>query len=402
MTVAIQPGRDVARGQEGTAVMPPSRMEDSPSVDLPGRGVMYTSVVDILPLSPETQIRATRRVYELPSTLPDEDYQKALTREAEFLRKQPDSPQPELTDGGDAVAAHAAFVQANAGKVGLRDLSFASQTAGVLEAKFCVVPFPAYKMFNNSPDTSLRSFGAVVGVAAAMITEDGYMVIQHRRPFVQKDGKGTGNRIYGDVPGVSVAGLLDAPSSKMGTDSFDMVAVGRKHLLGEATEETGVEGGMSMTFIGILRDRVADHHELAYIMKTPLTSDKLIEAAKSNLFEDTGVSFKENLVLIKCTPENIEKLLCDVQSPFPPTHAPPYLLVGHALVKEALGVLAADRWLERVKNEMVANYDRINRLCPNGKYDPNINATAQGLPSFKEALSGAFQRESLMWVNVVS
>jgi hypothetical protein len=100
-------------------------------------------------------------------------------------------------------------------KIGFRAISLAE--GNVLSADVQIVPFPVYDLFANSETSEeLQDFSSASGVAMVLRTSDDRFVIQHRAVEKQKiyeSGRTRGNASYTDIPGASVAGMVDAKLS---------------------------------------------------------------------------------------------------------------------------------------------------------------------------------------------
>jgi hypothetical protein len=301
-------------------------------------------------------------------------YRKALRAEREFLVNRLGKDLPPLPDTDDIEVIHQFFVERGLAKLGLRNISV---RGGVITGEHCLVPHPAYSQFSESPNPRLREFGAILGAAVILVTADDKLIIQHRSPA---------NRVYGDVPGASVAGLVDASLDS----SVNILAEMQVHLLHEGLEEIGLDPSVTESFelTAIQIDKVALHHELTFSSQLRLTGKEIQEHAERNRHKDDAVSFRENVVLLDADPRTIEKLLTEVGSPFPMTHAGPILMLGQRLIAQEGG--NSQEWLERVKKGMDENYARIDAGSSSGKYSPGISATEQGLPSFKKELERVF------------
>lgn len=86
-------------------------------------------------------------------------------------------------------------------KVGIRHLQ---QEGDVVRIDTRPVSFPVYSELVNRESADrqdLMDFGEATGTAAAISTADNKLILQYR---------GKANRAYGNIPGASTAGMLDA------------------------------------------------------------------------------------------------------------------------------------------------------------------------------------------------
>ena len=108
-------------------------------------------------------------------------------------------------------AARQEYVSRMFGKIGIRDVELVD---GVLKVKPKSVTFPAYNQFAKPTDSAeVLELSAATGVAMIVATEDGRLIVQHRgvaRQGLEGGKVGRGNASYADIPGASVAGMLDA------------------------------------------------------------------------------------------------------------------------------------------------------------------------------------------------
>lgn len=339
-----------------------------------------SEVVDIYPLTNITAFNTTRRDLQMPAAIDATESQRylgALVAERDFLIQRLKKIVPELPVSGGVEAVHKSFIDNGLAKIGLRSISLAGS---VLSGDHCLVPHPAYSLYSESPNPLLREFGANVGAALMLITADGKLLVQHRKPE---------NRVYGDVPGASIAGLVDAPKGSL--DRLDMLKVARDVLLAEGREEVGFAPGVTEEFklTALQVDKKALHHELTFFSRTSRRSDEIADAALRNKHINNPAAFSEHIVFLDATPQVVERLLTEVRTPFPMTHAGPLLMLGYELMRET-HPQDASAWLTRVKSAMDENYRVIDSLSEGGKYSPGKTATAQCLPSFRDELVRLF------------
>jgi hypothetical protein len=355
----------------------------SPNIEVPrslmpsGIEVIQSDVVDIYPLSNVTSFHTTRIDLAIPAAMgaaEEAQYLGALRREHDFIVKRLGKNLPPMPNTDDIETNHRFFVERGLAKLGLRNVCL---QGNALTGEHCLVPHPAYSQFSESQNPRLREFGANLGAAVILVTADRKLIIQHRNPA---------NRVYGDVPGASVAGLVDASLDTR----IDILSEMQVFLLGEGSEEIGLAPSVTESFVlnSMQIDKKALHNELTFRSRATLTGDEIADNALRNQHKDNAASFRENIVIIDATPRNVELLLTEVGSPFPMTHAGPVLMLGRELTAEA-GANERD-WLMRVKAGMDENYARIDARSSNGRYSPGTSATAQGLPSFRDELQRVF------------
>lgn len=348
-----------------------------------GPDVIPSDLVDIYILPPITSFTTLHAPNPLPIAMGLEEqaaYLGALRSERDFLVNRVNKTIAEIPAEADCETVHQYFTDQSIGKLGIRNIAL---QGNILTAQHMVVPHPAYAMFSESSNPQLREFGANLGAALILVTADQKLIIQHRNPA---------NRNYGDVPGASVAGFMDADHGT--SPHLNLLAEAMDHLIKEGQEEIGLAPSVTDSFqlTSIQVDKLSLHHELAFFSRTSLASDSLIENALRNRHRDDAVSFRENMAVLDATPQMIERLLTEVHSPFPRTHAGALLMLGLRLASEESSTTGY-RWLERVIQRMEANYRHIDMLCDSGAYTSGRTATDQGLPSLRRELADKFPGE---------
>ena len=247
-----------------------------------------------------------------------------------------------------------------------------------------MVPHPAYACFGESQNQRLREFGANLGANLILVTSDGKLMLQHRKAE---------NKVYGDVPGASIAGLVDVlKSGEIKTLNFLQVL--KDHLFAEGDEEVGLAESVLQEFrlTSYQVDKVALHGELTGVITTSRSMAEIEAGALKNKRTNDPAAFRENIAFLDANPRVIQRLLTEVKSPFPPTHAGPLLMFGYQLMRvENSGT--AEAWLHNVAQDMDANFRNIDKMADCGKYTPSKSATAQGLPSFPGELDRLFKDE---------
>lgn len=320
--------------------------------------------------------------------------------------------------------------RARSKKVGLRNLKPNPENPNHLTGDAVTVHFPWYKHFSN-PDKSeaVQSRGAVLGVAMALTTSDGYLVVQHRAvekidPVQSRMRKG--NAVYTDIPGASAAGLVDGNYSRLGDSAGtnrrpgtpDTVTTSTltKAMMNELGQETGLDRSdlERVRAVGFVHDNIRPHDEVLFLAETKLSAAQVREASvqsginKGMIAEDLA----EKFFYIDATPEAIETLLSDVRCPLPPTHAAAYTAAGYMMVLQRDGEVAADTWAAVLEDSIARNYQAMDQLVqsfyrrhPEAKdlvpermwgkavsvrntsgYDPNYTPQEQGLPELFDEL----------------
>lgn len=292
-------------------------------------------------------------------------YLDALKGEVAFRekRKLPLGPvSPEQLQSMCLKDLHSHFCEHGIGHVGLRRIEFGSDGA---QADAAVVPHPLYVMVNRAASAMRRTQGANLGAAIILETADGHLIVQYR---------GSKNKVYGEIPGASAAGLVNAaPFAKevQPGKTFSLEQFVQRHMVEEFVEELGAkkETLRNLRPSSLMIDTLALHHEMTFTGKLSLTADELIQAAWKKREQCPDTEFKESFLLLPGSAENLEKLIFDFQLPLPPTHAGPYLMV----LREKIGEQAFHELWERRRTDFEAKY---------AKYDPNIPSSQQGLPTF--------------------
>lgn len=303
---------------------------------------------------------------------------------------------------GEAVTTRD-YARSMSPKVGIRNIRQENET---LRIDIRPVTFPVYSELVNrgEEEKGLLDFGEATGTAAAIFTRDGKLIVQFR---------GKNNRVYGNIPGASAAGMLDGqfdetidPNGKRhGTGTLkpiDDVFI-TSNLTKEAEEELKVKkDDLDTKIVGIAHDEIKPHHEFMLAATIDKTAEEL---AEEGLIpdEEGGHDFKERYFTIDGTPEAINTLLARVRCPLPTTHAAVFLMAGYEKMLERNGFEAADEWLKITAEGIKHNYEEIDRIVQmqyeqfpdqiEGKprrskvgYDANYPPEQQGLPSLLDEL----------------
>lgn len=258
-------------------------------------------------------------------------------------------------------------------KVGIRNLSY-SQSTNRLTGNAINTPFALYEL-HAGPDSSSEILNYSEPAASAMVvtTADNQLIIQHRaieRPRMTGKGKVRGNGQFADVPGVSVAGMLDAkPSQKPGVPQDVDTEFIMAGIMKEAGEELGLgpEHLTDQRIVGVATDKTKVHKEFLFSARTHLTAEELNEVSRlSNKNKDLGdADFEEKFMTIEASPKKIRTLLTEVKCPLPPTHAAAIFAAGYSMVLESDGPEAADQWRAMVESEMNQNTHDVNQRVAN-------------------------------------
>lgn len=313
------------------------------------------------------------------------------------------------------------YIGAMLGKIGIRNVRLSGSTLNV-DVK--AVSFPVYTEFAG-PENSIEvlDLSSLAGAAMAVRTTDNRLVVQHRavaRQRLDAETLSRGNRVYPDVSGASVAGLIDATTYSKGRQpgtpdpiNTDFI---RASVLKEADEELGAGANdfSKLRIVGLAHDNISVHEEFLVFADANVSAKQLREQSRSaehnRLLGDAD--FEEKFVDIESSPQAIETLLCDVICPLPPTHSALMVACGYSMVLQTEGVEAAKAWKARLEQRVVENYERINEQVaafyerhpealdkiperywdknvpsrnPNG-YSPMYTPQEQGLPSFEDEM----------------
>lgn len=306
-------------------------------------------------------------------------------------------------------------------KVGARNLSYDPVTAK-LTGEAINTSFVLYNLYSQ-PSSSPEMISLAEAAASAMVvtTADNRLIIQHRaieKPRMISNGKIRGNGQFADVPGVSVAGMLDAkPSEKPGVpQNVDNTFI-MDGIMKEASEELGL-GSEHLTdqrIVGVATDKTKIHTEFLFLACTNLTAEELNEVSRTSTRNKNlgDADFEEKFMTIEASPKAIRTLLTEVQCPLPPTHAAAIFASGYSMVLESRGSEVADHWRAMVENEMNQNTHDVNQRVADyydrfpeeakkvperfwGKrapqrnldgYSPAYSPEEQGLPSLEDELA---------------
>lgn len=316
------------------------------------------------------------------------------------------------------------YVKGMIGKVGVRNVEVLDNTLS-LDVK--TVAFPMYTQFSGPENSAeILDVSSLTGTAMAVRTTDNRIIIQHRSVAKQRLDAETlsrGNEVYADIPGASVAGLLDATidlnnRSKDKPPRPDRVDTDfvRAAALKEGDEELGLglHDLSKLRIVGMAHDNIKVHDEFLILTDARLSAAELREQSRTaNRNRHLGdADFEEKFVDIEASPQAIETLLCYVQCPLPPTHSALMVASGYSMVLQTQGLEAADEWKARLETRIAENYSRIDQRVsdfykrhpeaidkvPERYWDKNIpprnlngyspmyTPQEQGLPSFEDEM----------------
>ncbi len=268
------------------------------------------------------------------------------------------------------------------GKVGFSDLDIDDQTNEVTVVVKSV-PFQTYRVFASPEEsTDLQALSRAAATSMIVRTADGKIIIQHRS---------TRNATYADIPGASVAGMLDAgiesPTRKKGTpDPVDTASV-KANIEKEADEELGLEREDldEIRIAGVAYDKIKIHDEFLLLADSHLTFDQVKEKAKTaNRNRKLGdADFEEKFVAIEGSPRAIETILTQVHCPLPPTHAAALVAAGYSLVLQQDGLQAANEWRDRLQTGVKENYRQMDEMVST-YYDEHPQALADVPERYKD------------------
>lgn len=313
------------------------------------------------------------------------------------------------------------YVEKMAGKIGIRKIS---QEGNVLKADVKLVSFPVYNEFSGPTDKpEVLDLSSLVGTAMILRSADGRLIVQHRaveKQRLHEEKPSKGNAAYSDIPGASVAGMLDASINSHerlpGTpDAIDTGSI-KNNIFKEAGEELGLDPQdlKKIRVVGIAKDNVKIHDEILLLADSNLTSRQIEEKSRvSNRNKNLGdADFEEKFFHIEATPEAVELLLTDVKSPLPPTHSAAFVAAGYSMVLQEQGLDAANQWKAHLEKKIQENYQTINETVsrfyqkypealrqiperfwgknvpvrnPNA-YSPAYTPEEQGLPGFEDEM----------------
>lgn len=258
-------------------------------------------------------------------------------------------------------------------KIGFRAIELSG--SNTLTADVQLVPFQVYTVL-STPEMSpeVEKLSAASGVAMVVETSDGKLVIQHRgvkKQKVTEPGMSRGNATYADIPGASVAGMVDASlgmdgDRQPGTPDNVTTDTLKQGILKEAGEELGLapDDIKGLRIVGLAKDHYKPHDEVLFLATLAVTADELRETSRlSNRNKNLAdADFEEKFLTVDGSPEAIETFLTEVKCPLPPTHAAAMVAAGYSSVLREEGQAAAHAWRERMQAEVRRNYQEINDM----------------------------------------
>jgi hypothetical protein len=284
-----------------------------------------------------------------------------------------------VTSGDEAEASrlHGEFLKARddyigrGKKIGLRAIELAE--GNTLTADVQLVPYPVYNLLASPEATpEVEKISSAAGVAMIVETSDHRLVIQHRgvkKQRITEPGLTRGNGTYADIPGASVAGMVDA-SLSMDTDRIpgtpDPVDTDflKANILKEAGEELGVAPSDidGLRIVGLAQDHIKPHDEVLFLGTLRLTADELRQTSRDSSRNENlaDADFEEKFFDIEASPQAIEAFLTEVKCPLPPTHAAALVAAGYSMVVRESGADMAHQWRQRMQSEISRNYEQIN------------------------------------------
>lgn len=301
-------------------------------------------------------------------------------------------------------------------KVGVRNLT---KDGNTLSMDLRPISYPMYAVASSPEDKSeTLDLGAVTGTAAILITSDNKIILQHRSAK---------NSPYGDMPGASFAGMVDATlhrerdpmtgkiTKRTGTIEPVTDEEIKKSSQDEMQQEIAItpEDITDFRIVAEARDHVREHDEFLLLAKTRLTAKEVAEKARNaprtekKKDERGDFHFEENFITIDATPQAIETLLTEVKCPLPPTHAAAFVAAGYTMLVEQQGITAANTWRQAIQEKIKNNYEHMNKMVaeyyrnnpeelkktkddkpprnPQG-YEPYYTPQEQGLPPLENEL----------------
>jgi len=317
-----------------------------------------------------------------------------------------------IAEGEKPVPAHKRArymeVYGSTQKVGVRN---PEAKGNILEFDTVAVPFSFYRNISEPHETpESLELADPTGTALILFTEDGKMILQHRKKFDPETR--TGNSLYGDVPGASAAGIMDRPKDKPSATAGTLPEITSESVKRNLSKEMAEEIGLTeqdiedLVITGLASDKTRIHKEFLLYAKTKLTVDqvrKKAETAKGNEKPDGEHDFSEDFFVIDGSAEGLRKLLTEVKCPLPPTHAAAFVAAGYNMVLENQGVEQAEQWRTGMEQEIQRNWTEIDEIVknyylehpealernaganPNG-YDADFLPEDQGLPSLNSEL----------------
>ena len=366
---------------------------------------------------------------EVPEYPARENVVEANRREREFHQKQEDAKagregrEPEKITIDDVAGTPKTVIR------GFEMTKDGGDSHDVLELTISGNTYQGYRaMSGANAGEAERNQGMILGVAMGIVTSEGNIVVQKR-------GK---NATYGDdvdadsgrgIPGASAAGTFDAQlaSRTAIVDRADETGkqpgeIGimiepintddiTRGMYREAEEEDGLKHDeISITPTLFIEDRINPHWEVGMTGSTSLTASEFLKRAIENQSVKRGRhDFSERVMVL--SPQELEKLLTEVEVPWPPTHA--LTMIGtlqQAYIQQGMSPDLAEARMFEIQEKWFANNRRINErirhyydedpdaLTRNKQrastvtdlgYDPRVFGKDQGVPPLDETMRAA-------------
>ena len=283
----------------------------------------------------------------------------ATTRQS-LRRHEPNTPMPEAQRIAKIRAGERKDLRIGEHfypKIGLRN---ATQSENELSFDVMPVTFPTYIAIRK-PHESSESFHISNPAATSMVLitteEDG----SHKLVFQHRSAK---NRLYGDIPGSSIAGYLDATLDRTREGRGKILPITsdyiKDNVIREADEEIGIKPDeiTELVITGLASDKKEIHDEFLLMGTTTLSSNELVTRTGAGDY----FKFSEKFFTMDATPENIETLLTQVRCPLPPTHTATFLAAGYSMIVKQKGVEEAKKWKDRLTEGINKNYEEIDAM----------------------------------------
>jgi hypothetical protein len=377
-------------------------------------------------------VRAARAPYsaarqekqQARSTVTALNLENDADRQAAMAERWPADAEAQLLATKGAFLAARAEYQNRGKKAGVRNPKISGDDPNTVSVDTKMVSFPVYNQLARPGNSeAVLGLSEAVGTAMVLKTADDRLVIQHRavsRQRLHEPSMSRGNATYNDIPGASVAGLVDATLKSEGRKPGTADPISTETLRANIVKESGEELGLDADHMGTIRiagvvhDNIKPHSEFVMLADSTLTADEIRETSRtSKRNKNLGdADFEEKFIDIPATPQAIETLLTDVKCPLPPTHAAAMLAAGYSLVVQREGAEAAHNWRAQVEAGVQANYQTMDQMVADfytthpealaqvperfwGKsvpprnehgYDPAYAPNEQGLPDFEDEM----------------
>lgn len=259
-------------------------------------------------------------------------------------------------------------------KIGFRAIELSGVGNNTLEADVQLVAYPTIALSTPEASPEVEALSRAGAVALVVETSDHYLVVQHRAVKKQKitqPGMSRGNDLYADIPGASVAGMVDASlSSDSERSPGTPDAVDTESLKGSILKEAGEELGVSerdfdgLRIVGVAQDHIKPHDEILFAATLNLTAEELREVSRTSSRNKNlaDADFEEKFYTVEGSLGAIETFLTDIKSPLPPTHAAAMVATGYSMVLREHGQEAAHAWRDTMQEAVRQNYEMIDAM----------------------------------------